>query len=81
MWKTRYSEKWHTDNVNVCQKLDTNKNEASINERDDDDIDSETDDDDSEADDDDDSEADDDDDDDDRVNKDFPNLSDKTINN
>ena len=78
MWKTRYSEKWHTDNVNVCQKLDTNKNEASINERDDDDIDSETDDDDSEADDDDDSEADDDDD---RVNKDFPNLSDKTINN
>ena len=70
MWKTRYSEKLHTDNVNVCQKLDTNKNEASINERDDDDIDSETDDDDSEADDDDD-----------RVNKDFPNLSDKTINN
>ena len=65
------TKKNDTDNVNVCEKQDNNKNEASINENDDDD--SEADDDD---DDDDDSEADDD-----SVNKDFPNLSDKTINN
>ena len=66
-------------------KQDTKKNEASINENDNDN-DSEADDDnDSEADDDNDSKADDDDDidseADDSVNKDFPNLSDKTINN
>ena len=70
-----------TDNVNVFEKQDTKKNKASINENDDDDNDREADDDDdndSEADDadDNDSEADDD-----SVNKDFPNLSDKTRNN
>ena len=82
------TKKNDTDNVNVCEKQDTNKNEASINENEDDN-DSETDDnseadDGSEADDDDDSEADNDSeavDDDDNVNKDFFNLSDKTINN
>ena len=67
---------------NIYVKQDTKKNEASINENDDDndseaddddDNDSETDDDD---DDDNDSEADDD-----SVNKDFLNLSDKIINN
>ena len=89
------TKKNDTDNVNVCEKQDTNKNEASINENDDDDDnddndsevddnddnDSEVDDDDndSEANDDDDDSEDDDDDDD--VNKDFSNLSDKTINN
>ena len=64
------TKKNDTDNVNVCEKQDTKKNEASINENDDNR--------DSEADDDhdDDTEADDD-----SVNKDFSNLSDKTINN
>ena len=82
------TKKNDADNVNVCEKQDTNKNEASINENEDDN-DSETDDnseadDGSEADDDDDSEADNDSeavDDGDNVNKDFFNLSDKTINN
>ena len=63
----------------VCEKQDTKKNEVSINENDDDnDIEADDDDDDndSEANDGDDSEADDD-----SVNKDFPNLSNKTINN
>ena len=81
------TKKNDTDNVNVCEKQDTNKNEASINENDDDndseadDDDDDDDDSDSEADDayneadDDDSEADDN-----SVNKEFPNLSDKTIN-
>ena len=84
------TKKNDTDNVNLCEKQDTNKNEASINENDIDNDskadDSEADDDnDSEADDDNDSEADDDDNDseadDDSVIKDFPNFSDKTINN
>ena len=91
------TKKNDTDNGDVCEKQDANKNEASINENDndndneadddDDDDDSEVDD--SEADDDNDREADDDGDDDDdndsevddSVNKDFTNLSDKTINN
>ena len=84
------TKKNDTDNVNLCEKQGTNKNEASINENDIDNDskadDSEADDDnDSEADDDNDSEADDDDNDseadDDSVIKDFPNFSDKTINN
>ena len=86
------TKKNDTDNVNVCEKQDTNKNEASINENDDNDSEADDNDDDNdrEADDDDDSEADDDDDseadddsgaNDDSVNKDFPSLSDKTINN
>ena len=81
------TKKNDTDNVNICEKQDTNKNEASINENDDDDDDN-----DSEADDDDDSQTDndseddhnseaDDDDDNKNVNKNFSNLSDKTINN
>ena len=76
------TKKNDTDNVNVCEKQDTKKNEASINENDDDN-DSEADDDDDNDDDyDNDSEADDDSEaDGDSVNKDFPNLSDKTINN
>ena len=65
------TKKNDTDNVNVCEKKDTNKNEASTNENDNEN------DNDSEADDDNDSEADDND----SVNKDFPNLSDRTINN
>ena len=65
------TKKSDNDNVNLCEKQDTNKNEASINENGNDN------DNDSEAGDDDynDSKADD------SVNKDFPNLSDKTINN
>ena len=79
------TKKNDTDNVNACEKQDTKKNKASINENDDDDNDREADDDDDD-DDDNDSEADDADDndseaDDDSVNKDFPNLSDKTRNN
>ena len=64
-----------TDNINVCEKQDTNKKEASINENyDDNDCEADDDDHDSEADDD--SETDDD-----SVNTDFSNLSDETINN
>ena len=78
------TKKNDTDNVNLREKQDPNKNEASIIENDidndseaDDDNDSEADDDNARDDDDDnDSGADDD-----RVIKDFPNLSDKTINN
>ena len=72
------TKKNDTDNVNVCKKQDAKKNEASINENDGNN-DREADDDDNDDDDDDndnDSETDDD-----SVNKDFPNFSDKTINN
>ena len=70
------TKKNDTDNVNVCEKKDTNKNEKSTNENDNDN-DSEADDDDNDSKADNDSEADDND----SVNKDFPNLCDRTINN
>ena len=81
------TKKNDTDNVNVCGKKDTNKNEESTNENDNDN-DSEAgddDDNDSKADDDDDNDSETDNDskadDNDSVNKDFPNLCDRTINN
>ena len=71
------TKKNDTDNVNVCEKKDTNKNEKSTNENDNDNDSEADDDDDNDSKADNDSEADDND----SVNKDFPNLCDRTINN